>query len=121
MNCPEVLKPQIQDSLAILNEGFNELSTSYHLPIPPLIARPALQLTGFLASSVYLLEHAIWSYTSLEAERDADIEAFRRWVLEGGIVAVLEDVRQAKQTRSTNRLVQSNSMLVFGVSSKAKL
>lgn len=76
-------------------------------------------LMGFVASSSYLLEHAIWSHTDGDAERNTDVEVFRRWVLEGGIVAAIEDVRRVKQ--STDRRVESNSTLVFGGSLSAKL
>jgi hypothetical protein len=76
-------------------------------------------LMGFVASSTYLLEHAIWSYNHGEAERDTDVDVFQRWVLEGGIVATIEDIRRIKQ--NVDQRVQSNSRLVFGASSRAKL
>jgi len=117
--CPAALRAELREPLYILHEGLSELVTSYQLPIPSLMPRPALMLTGFVASSSYLLEHAIWSHTDGEAERDADVEVFRRWVLEGGIVAAIEDVRRVKQ--STNRRVESNSRLVFGGSLSGKL
>jgi hypothetical protein len=74
---------------------------------------------GFVASSSYLLEHAIWSYAEGEAERDTDVEVFRRWVLEGGMVAAIDDVRRVKL--STDHRVGSNSSLVFGGSLRARL
>lgn len=117
--CPAALRAEIREPLDALHEGLSELAISYKLPVPSLIPRPALILMGFLASSSYLLEHAIWSYTNGEAECDTDIEVFRRWVLEGGMVATIEDVRRAKQ--STDQRVQSNSSLVFGGCSQAKL
>jgi hypothetical protein len=74
---------------------------------------------GFVAASSYLLEHAIWSHTDEGAERDTDVEVFRRWVLEGGMVAAIEDVRRVKV--GTDPRVQSNSSLVFGGPLRAKL
>jgi hypothetical protein len=76
-------------------------------------------LMGFMASSSYLLEHVMWSYAEGEAERDTDVEVFRRWVLESGMVAAIEDVRRVKL--STNHRVGSDSSLVFGGSLRAKL
>lgn len=118
-DCPTTLRTEIQEPLGTLHEGLSELATSYQLPIRTLIPRPALILVGFIASSCYLLEHAIWSYTNGEAERDTDTEVFRRWVLEGGMVAAMDDVRRVKL--STDQRVQSNSSLVFGGALMAKL
>ena len=117
--CPAALRAELREPLHILHEGLSELVTSYQLPIPSLIPRPALMLTGFVASSSYLLEHAVWSHTCEEVERDTDVEVFRRWVLEGGIVAAIEDVRRVKQ--NTDRRVESNSNLVFGGSLRGRL
>ena len=113
------LRTELQEPLVVLNEGLDELATCYQLPLTPLIPRPALMLMGFVASSSYLLEHATWSHINREVERDSDVEVFRRWVLEGGMVSVIEDVRRAKQ-RADQR-IQSNSVLVFGNPPKAKL
>jgi hypothetical protein len=54
----------------------------------PTIARPLLFLVGHLASSLYLLEHAVWSYQKgasgqTESESQPDVEVFTRWVMNG--------------------------------------
>ena len=76
-------------------------------------------LTGFMASSTFLLEHAIWASVSGEPTREGDIEVFQRWAVEGGMLAAIDDVRRARQdveVRATNNL-----RMVFGESLRAKL
>lgn len=120
-HCPTALQNELREPLDVLLEGVGELATSYQPPISSLILRPALILMGFIASSSYLLEHAIWSCSNVEAEHDTDVEVFRRWALEGGMMMVIADVRCAKS--NTDRRLRTNYSLVFGGSStpKAKL
>ena len=118
-SCPKEIRHELEKSLAILEEGLDELSLSCQLPIEPLVPRPALLLIGHITSSCYLLEHLTWSYSNNEPERYVDIEVFRRWVLEGGTAAVIEDVKCVKQ--NANQRIQTDSALVFGTPYKAKL
>jgi len=76
-------------------------------------------LAGFLASSTFLLEHAIWASASGEPTCEGDIEVFRRWVVEGGMLAAIDDVRRAKQDAEVR--VTNDLRMVFGESSRAKL
>lgn len=76
-------------------------------------------LMGTIASAVYLLEHAIWAHIQREIGSDIDMEAFRRWVLEGDMETLTTDVIRAKT--SVNQRISVNSQLVFGVASKPKL
>jgi hypothetical protein len=82
--------------------------------MPTLIPRPALFLFGYVASSLFLLEHAIWSYTSGEAEQATDVEVFRRWVMEGGLTSAVEDVRRVR--KFTAERVEMDVGIVFGLS-----
>lgn len=76
-------------------------------------------LVGAIASSAYLLEHAIWSYTISEPTKDLDIEVFARWILEGDMEAAIHAVRRAKA--DIEGRINSNYALVFGSSAKVKL
>ncbi|THH19219.1 hypothetical protein EW146_g1919 [Bondarzewia mesenterica] len=116
---PDPLKMQIEEPLSLLRTGLEELQAAYKQPVPMLVPRPAFMLFAHVASGFYLLEHAVWSYNKDEAQRDVDIEAFCRWIIEGGLKAAREDVKRAKITS----LDRSNmdSALVYGSRTKAKL
>lgn len=118
-SCPLSLREQISDALAVLDKALSELHDAYQQPLSPLAPRPILLLTGFLASSTYLLEHARWSFDTQEPAREVDAEVFRRWVLEGGIIAAMEDVRRAG--REVEVRAERNSQIVFGEPMKTKL
>ena len=76
-------------------------------------------LVASIASSVYLLEHAIWSKTTQGHSREVDVEVFRRWVLEGGTAAAIEDVKEAKEGMK-NR-IDINFAITFGNNRKARM
>lgn len=60
---------------------FNPISVS-----SPILPRPILFLLGHVASSVFLLEHASWSFgcdEELSNDRKTHVLAFSRWVDEG--------------------------------------
>lgn len=118
-SCPAKLRAEIQEPLDLLNKALQELTTALGTHASPLTPRPALLLTGFVTSSCFLLEHAVWAYSIGNTERDTDVEVFRRWALEGGMIGAIDDVRRAKQT--TDQRVKANSTLVFGGSLRAKL
>lgn len=48
-------------------------------------------LVGYVASGVYLLEHALW-----EGSEDIDVEVFSRWMIDGGLKSTVEEVERAK-------------------------
>ena len=76
-------------------------------------------LAGSIASSIYLLEHAVWSFTTNEASHEVDIEVFKRWVIEGDVMAAIASVRRAK--KACDGRVKMNSTIVFGAPTKSKL
>jgi hypothetical protein len=54
-----------------------------------------LMVLGYVASSVYLLEHAIWSSNSeLQGEGEVDVTVFIRWVLESSLVPSLRELER---------------------------
>ena len=118
-SCPEKLEEQLAHALAILKEAIEEFASSFQQPIPPLLPKPALMLAGAVTSSIYLLEHAVWSFTTSEASLEVDIEVFKRWVVEGDTVSAIASVRRAK--KHSSQRVKINSTIVFGHLTKSKL
>jgi len=100
-------------SFGLLKKALLELESCYLQPIDPLIPRPALMLVGAVASCIYLLEHAIWSYKNSELTKELDSEVFRRWVLEGEVEGAHQAVRCIRTGDSQNR-AQLNAQLAFG-------
>ncbi|KAG6890631.1 hypothetical protein C0995_006607 [Termitomyces sp. Mi166 len=118
-SCPSDLLQQLQEPLKILTNALDELTASLQKPIAPLVPRPAIILTGYVASTAFLLEHAMWAHISGESNRETDAEVVRRWIVEGGMVAAIEDVKRAKG--DGNKRVRSNPVIVFGQAVRAKL
>ncbi|KAH9846378.1 acyl-CoA dehydrogenase/oxidase [Lenzites betulinus] len=114
--CPAPLAANLEEPLTCLREALLALLNAYKAAAHPLVPRPALFLFSHIASSVYLLEHAVWASKTSEPGHEIDAETFRRWVLEGGLDIALENVRRA-QTSSQDR-VQTDSAIVYGGTSK---
>ncbi|EGN98171.1 hypothetical protein SERLA73DRAFT_183072 [Serpula lacrymans var. lacrymans S7.3] len=114
---PDSLKVRLQHSLSILQAGIQQTLAVYKAStdMSPLVPRPALLLVGHTASSVFLLEHAVWSWNTKDTECETDVEVFRRWVVEGGLSGVMEEVRIAqeavKSRIATNRSITYGSKL----------
>ncbi|KAG5648418.1 hypothetical protein DXG03_004992 [Asterophora parasitica] len=117
---PPSLLPSLRDALSLLQTALSELQASLGAkPIAPLTPRPALILTGYIASSAFLLEHAVWAWGGGEEgpeERDVHVEVFRRWVLEGGVAPAVEDLRRAREDGEGSKgvRVRDNERIVFG-------
>ncbi|KAF5360912.1 hypothetical protein D9756_004892 [Leucocoprinus leucothites] len=111
---PSGLSQELKASFSILDEALVELSTTYTKQISPLVPRPALVLVGSIASSVYLLEHAIWSYTQKETEAGLDVEVFSRWIVQSGLEGNIAEVKKAKNADLVQERVKANEKLVFG-------
>ncbi|KIK52061.1 hypothetical protein GYMLUDRAFT_208261 [Collybiopsis luxurians FD-317 M1] len=119
LSCPPDFLKQVQEAIQLLQWRLDSLLAAFLHPIPPLIARPALMFMGYMASSIYLLEHAIWSNTRGEEEYDVDAEVFRRWVHDGGFAALEKELDRARpELKSVDAL---NSTIVFRRSTQAKL
>ena len=103
--------------LATLRIALTSLEDAYKQPVHPLLPRPALFLFAHVASSVYLLEHAVWAVSTSEHESSTNVEVFRRWVLEGGLDATLEDVRRTKKLQVDR--ARMDSQIVYGSTAKA--
>lgn len=79
----------------LLNSRLSLLSLAskqYLLPSPhtpdPRLARPFLYLIGYIASTISLLEQALWSAATKGEEGDAEVDRnlVRRWCEVGGVV-----------------------------------
>ncbi|KAL6304350.1 acyl-CoA dehydrogenase/oxidase [Sparassis latifolia] len=116
-SCPASLRGKLREPLEALHAACDDLSQTYKAPIAPLVPRPALFLFSHIASSLYLLEHAIWAHQKSEVSSSSDIEVFRRWVVEGGLSLAVENVRRAK-TSPTDRS-QMDSEIVYSPSTHA--
>ncbi len=111
-SCTGPLAQTLAEPLASLRNALPELVDAYKAPLHPLVPRPALFVFSHIASSVYLLEHAIWAAKTSEPGHDIDAEVFTRWVLEGGLDAALGNVRRAKN--SSQDRMQTDSAIVYG-------
>ncbi|KAH9841631.1 uncharacterized protein C8Q71DRAFT_341052 [Rhodofomes roseus] len=109
----------LQTSLDMLRSALDDLVAAYAAPIPPLVPRPALFLLSHIACGAFLLEHAVWACKTHDASRAVDADVFKRWVEEGGLTQVIQDVRRARQA-SHGRL-QEDRDLVYGNADGAKL
>ena len=76
--------------------------------------RPALLLFGYVASASSLLEHALWSHETKQPEENLDIESFKRWVAEAGLVGAKEDVERVLSERDNQSRSAMDSNLLFG-------
>ena len=86
--------------------------------ISPLALRPLFFLLGYLASSIYLLEHAVWSADRRpEAEHDTDVEVLVSWVGEGGLLKAKDDVLKAGMVNEGTRR-RLNEAFVYGAQTK---
>ena len=111
-SCPSSLSDSLGGPLAFLRLAVDELANAYKAPIHPLLPRPALFLFCHVASSLYLLEHAVWAVNGGEPESQTDVEVFRRWVLEGGLSTAIENVRRTKNGQRDR--IQSDTAIVYG-------
>ncbi|TFK52431.1 hypothetical protein OE88DRAFT_1698245 [Heliocybe sulcata] len=97
----------------LLGDALKELQAAYMPPVSPFVTRPALFLFGYIASSLYLLEHAVWSSATSQPEQETDVEVFRRWVVEGGLQGAMEAVRKARAAEPESRF-QADHAIVYG-------
>ncbi|KAI0057809.1 acyl-CoA dehydrogenase NM domain-like protein [Artomyces pyxidatus] len=91
---PDGLRSDIAVSHSELSAALQELSVAYKAPVHDLIPRSAFMLISQITTSLYLLEHAAWSHSTRDRQRDIDVEAFRRWVDEGGLKTARDDVKR---------------------------
>lgn len=98
----------------------SQLKVVFRFPMNPLLPRPALMLFAHIASSLYLLEHAIWSENSGEADAENDVEAVRRWTENGDINKTWSEVQILMEVEQ-ERAKSDYGLLFGGRSTKARL
>lgn len=121
-SCPDDLRVRVLDALDTLRRSIDCAVSAYKSPIPTLIPRHALILLGNITSSLFLLEHAIWSHETSQDEAQTDAEVFTRWVLEGGLLTAVHDVKIIQA--ATAEREAANTAIVFGediAKSRAKM
>jgi hypothetical protein len=111
------LRPTVEEQIKNLKARIDILKTTFQVPVARLLPRPALILMGYVLSSIYLLEHALWSHENSQPEKEVDLDVFKRWMDDSGFIAAVEDLKKAKA--GSEDAIRSNNVLVFG--SKAKL
>lgn len=110
---PDADVKAFEPALSSLKNALDQLPALFKQSnMNPLMPRPVLNFFASLSCGVYLLEHAIWSHHNGELTRDADLEAFRRWVLEGDLQPSLTEI--ARIARNFEARSTMNSTLVYG-------
>ena len=94
---PQSIRGRLQPAVALISTGLAILPEIYTPPVATLVPRPGLMLVGYLASSTYLLEHAVWSWSNGIDDRETDVEVFSRWVMERGLASAIQDVKRSRQ------------------------
>ncbi|KAJ7496701.1 acyl-CoA dehydrogenase NM domain-like protein [Mycena latifolia] len=84
--------PVKSGSLVLLENVTSQLPSLFKRTVNPLLPRSLLVLLGHVASSVYLLEHAIWAQDHGEPSTKIDWDKFSRWVEEGSLKAAVAAV-----------------------------
>ncbi|KAJ3910503.1 acyl-CoA dehydrogenase/oxidase [Lentinula edodes] len=119
LSCPPGLLKGVQEAIQSLQGRLDSLLAAFLHPVSSLIARSSLMFIGYIASAIYLLEHAVWSHNRGEEGYEIDAEVFRRWVNESGFVAAEHEL---DRTRAEAKFADtSNSAIVFGRRGRAKL
>lgn len=112
VSCPTAIHKSLPAVISLLRESITQITQVYTGALHPLIHRPGLILVGYLTSSLYLLEHAAWSWTQKTETKDVDIEVVKRWALDNGFKGALEDVQRAME--SGDAKVELDRQIAFG-------
>ncbi|KAF6766547.1 acyl-CoA dehydrogenase domain-containing protein [Ephemerocybe angulata] len=111
-SCPGDLRKVLSSVNPTLEQGVCIVRQIYTEPMNQIVQRPALILLGYLTSSLYLLEHASWSWARYPEPKNLDVEVLRRWVLEEGFQTSLDDVERARKSGTDK--IEMDTALVFG-------
>ncbi|KZS86942.1 hypothetical protein SISNIDRAFT_480264 [Sistotremastrum niveocremeum HHB9708] len=116
---PPQMERSLSEALSILRPSIQYLLSALKPPVSQLVPRPALILFGHVFAALYLLEHSVWSSVNDESEKEIDMECFRRWVVEEGLVEATEEVKRiVGSPEDGGRRTDVDSDIVYG---KAKL
>jgi len=104
--------PMKSSSLNLLKDVTDRLPSFFKNTTNPLLPRALLVLFGHIASSLYLLEHAIWAQNNGETSATVDWDRFSRWVQEGSLTTAVAAV-EVLDERIEER-VKDNRAHVYG-------
>jgi hypothetical protein len=110
------LQTRIASTIKALQSSIQVLIEALTPPTHPLSPRPIFFLLGYLSSSLYLLEHAIWSESNGLSGNEDDAEVVAKWV-EDGLLKSVEDVLRLKEIQE-DKTRKLNARLVYGVQTK---
>jgi alkylation response protein AidB-like acyl-CoA dehydrogenase len=82
-----------------------------------IIARTTLLLFGHATTALYMLEHAIWAVEVRESDSKIHVDAFVRWVLEGGVMGTsLKGILQQIEglVQKLGKRAEDDKDMVFG-------
>ena len=111
-SCPAAIQKSLPAVISLLKESITQITQVYTGALNPLIHRPGLILVGYLTSSLYLLEHAAWSWAQKTEIKDVDVEVLKRWALDNGFKGALEDVQKAME--SGDAKIELDKQIAFG-------
>jgi hypothetical protein len=114
--------PSLSSTIAILDSGLRLVETASSLYVASKarpdhrLARPLVDLIGYVTSALYLAEHAVWSNKVIHEHRDTDIEVLRRWVCASEFSAAAKDVEGLVNSSEKDRAAERNAerVLLFG-------
>jgi len=89
----------------------------------PRLSRPLLFLIGYVASTIYLFEQAIWSNQQGRPEAELDKWIVAKWVESGGVksnVAGLKGLLKASEAEIKEGMKMERA-LVYGLDRSSKL
>lgn len=107
------LSTELKDSLRAIREAKEQLFLALSPPIHKLIPRSALILFGYLSSTLYLLEHAIWSFQQGRSEKGMDIHCVNLWVSEG-LSSAVTDVQRILGVKNVEQRIAFDRAMLYG-------
>ncbi|KAI0746928.1 acyl-CoA dehydrogenase NM domain-like protein [Daedaleopsis nitida] len=112
-SAPAPLQQHVGDAFKMLSTALEKLPAYFRESATnPLLPCVVLNYFAIISCALYLLEHATWAYAGNEPSREADIEAFRRWVEEGDLTKVEGEIASARGDFRAR--AEMNLKLVYG-------
>ncbi|KAI0646429.1 acyl-CoA dehydrogenase NM domain-like protein [Trametes meyenii] len=112
---PPALEKQLSQAINMLSVSVGQITASFEEGAAnPLMPRLILNYFATIACGLYLLEHAIWSFVDGQPTAEEDIEAARRWIVEGELMKLIADIDSVRGEHL--RRADLNLKLVYGTS-----
>jgi alkylation response protein AidB-like acyl-CoA dehydrogenase len=130
-NSSETMLVQAADSIKAIQDIVARMNTIFVETVKnELLPRITLLIFGHTNAALYLLEHAVWAYNNRETDWRIHIDAFIRWVTDGGVAGsslrgLMEEfdrtARKGKELEDRNWRLVYTSNQHGAESDKAKL